>query len=197
MHFYFLFPIVCLFSNMVANEPTPAHETKKEDSTTQIHPLANEDTFVVFYAFANQDLEAPLKKEMIKYLEKIGTVYSSDDGKLSDTQKKDKYKTGGMMINIVATPLVEENTPTDAYQELPVVELLLQVRSGVEILENGSKIPCTIWENEKFIGSISDKKAMNQKAIKAMSLILDSFIKDYQKANPSKQRKKPQFFLYS
>ncbi len=166
----------------------------KELSQPKSSPLSNENVFVVYYVFADQALEPLLKETMIEYLEKIGSVYSSD-AQLSAKQKEEKYKAGGVMMNIIATPIVEENS--SGAKELPVVEFNIAIRGGVEVLSNGSHIPCTIWENGKFISTKADQDEFRKKAVKTLRSMLDSFISDYKRANPAKKTQQPQFFLYS
>lgn len=159
-----------------------------------IPPLLNEDRFVIYYVF-DQSLDSALKETVTKQLQKIGTVYPSSDSKLSEKEKQDKLRTGGMIIEIYATQIVEEST-TSKYQKLPVFEIRMKVIGGGEILKNGSLLPVTVWEKEQFIGVTKQSKEFIQKTVKVMDGILDIFAQEYQKANPKFEEKKPQFFFY-
>jgi len=194
MRLYTLLLIVLIFCRSAIAEINEQSTVLKAN----IPPLFNNDNFVVYYVFADKNLEIPLKEIMIKDFQKIGAVYLGDDNKLTEKQKEDKYKTGGMIINVIATPIIEENSnSTSDYKKLPAIELSLKVSGGVEVLANGSLLPCTIWGKEKFVGTMSDKKTFVEKTVKAMDSILNAFIKDYKEANPTDKGEKPQFFLYS
>ena len=191
----FVFMFLCLnLCNLLANDvaPTEMQPIKKESS-----PLQGEDNFVVYYVFADKDLENPLKEIMVTSLKKIGTVYPGDDSKLSQKEKEDRIKKGGM-LEIVFIPLIED-TPQGSlqYTTLPVVELSFKVLGAVDVLRTGSKQVCTIWEREKFIGTSSEKKEMNEKVTKTFEVMMNEFLQSYQKANSSSDKPKVQFFLYS
>lgn len=191
----FVFIFLCLnFCNLSANDiaPTETQPIKKESSSLQ-----GEDSFVIYYVFADKDLENPLKEIMVTSLKKIGTVYPGDDSKLSQKEKEDRVKKGGM-LEIVFTSLVEEN-PQDPSKAttLPVVELSFKVLGAVDVLKSGSKQVCAIWEKEKFIGTTAEKKEMNEKVIKTFEIMMNEFIQSYQKANSSSDKTKVKFFLYA
>ena len=132
---------------------------------------------------------------MIKHFEKFGTVHLADDSKLTKEQRKEKYKVGGGLLHVIATSIIEEilSPPPSNYKVLPVLELSVQVIGGVESPSNERKFCCPIWENKKFISTNIDKKKLTQKAVTSLGSILDTFMADYQHANPER---KPQFFLY-
>ncbi len=191
----FVFMFLCLnLCNLLANDvaPTETQPIKKESSLLQ-----GEDNFVVYYVFADKDLENTLKEIMVTSLKKIGTVYLGDDSKLSQKEKEDKAKKGGM-LEIVFTSLVEEN-PQDPskHTTLPVVELSFKVLGAVDILKSSSKQVCTIWEREKFIGTSSEKKEMKEKVTKTFEVMMNEFIQSYQKANSLGKKTEVKFFLYS
>lgn len=199
MYFLSIFSVLSFFASLTAADTSASKPKEKavaaKPATTS--PLLNANNFVIFYAFADENLEAPLKEAMIKYLQKLGSVYPGDDSKLTENQKEEKYKKG-MVMNVVVSQVTEENStsPSD-YKKLPVLELSLNVRAGAEPCGKGTPIACTIWEKEKFIGIVPEKKEFVQKTVNAMGSLLDAFISDYQKANSAEKGQKPQFFLYS
>lgn len=147
--------------------------------------------------FAGKDLENPLKEIMVISLKKIGTVYSGDESKLSQKEKEDRVKKGGM-LEIVFTSLIEESSQDPSkYTTLPVKELSLKVLDAVDVLKRSSKQVCAIWEREKSIGTAYEKKEMKEKVIKTFEVMMNDFIQSYQKANSSSDKAKIQFFLYS
>jgi len=175
---------------------TSLQTREPKDPSIETSPLLNEDDFVIFYAFSVEKLAAPLKEAMIKHFEKLGTVYLADDSKLTEKQKKEKYRIGGGMLQVIATPIIEESlSPLGPdHKVLPVVELSLKVTGGVESLSNECKFCCSIWENTKFISANTDNRMLTQNAVRSLENILDAFIADYQLANPGK---KPHFYLYN
>ena len=191
----FVYIFLCLnLYNLSANDVVP---TETQPVSKESMSLQGEDNFVVYYVFADKDLENPLKEIMVTSLKKIGAVYPGDDSKLSQKEKEAKAKKGGM-LEIVFAPLVEEN-PQDPSKSttLPVVELSFKVLGAVDVLKSGSKQVCTIWEREKFIGTTSEKKEIKEKVMKTFKVIMNEFIQSYQKANSSSDKAKVQFFLYS
>lgn len=181
------------FENSSATASTTQSSIQKNEqdipSTLKVSPLSNQDNFIIYYAFADKKLEPLLKKTMISSFQKIGSVYRPGE---------DKYKTDGIIIYVIVTPLIEKFSDLASdYKELPVFELSLKVMARVEVLSNGSQIPGIIWEKVQFIGAASKKKKFAQTAVKTLNSILDAFIIDYHKANPAKNGKSPQFFLYA
>ncbi len=160
-------------------------------------PLIDTDNFLIYYVFADSALEEPLKKEMINHLKEFGIVYPGDDNKLTKEQKEMKYKIGQPILNVIVSSIIEESTEVpSSYKTLPVIELTLQVKSGVQVIENGSQIPGIIWEGRRYISSMDNKRKFIEKARKNLGFLLDAFKTDYQKTNPNKNEKKPQFYLY-
>ena len=198
MRFYLLLCFSLIFSQGNTLETTQSNKPKEAEYASKIKtlPLAKEDRFAIYYN-AEEPLNAALKETMIKHFQKIGAVYHSDDSKLSEKQKEDKYRPGGMIIEISASQIVEENgSSSSKCTKLPVVEVNMKVVGGVEILQNGSQLPGVLWEKEKFIGVASEKKELVKKAVKVLDSMLDSFSNEYQRANPTPESKKPQFFFY-
>ena len=164
---------------------------------SQTFPLTDADHFLIYYAFADSALEEPLKEEMINQLKKFGAVFSGDDTKLTKQQKDKKYQVGLPILDIIVSPIIEEsNEFSDFYKKLPIVEIRIKVKTGVQLIENGSQIPAVVWEGHRYISTMRDKDKFIEKAAKSLNILLDKFKIDYQKANPSKDEKKPQFYLY-
>lgn len=158
----------------------------------KIPALFNENRFTIFYAFEDEALNAALKDTLIEYFQRLGTVHLGDDTKLSKLQKEDKYRPGGMIIEVSASQ-INEGTSND---KLPVFEISLKVIAAAQLLENDSRKTVVIWEKERFVGIIKDKKEFIQKATSTTGSILDQFVKDYQSANPKGDGKKPEFFFF-
>jgi hypothetical protein len=159
--------------------------------------LTNMDNFLIYYVFANDILEKPLREEMINHLKKIGVVFSGDDAKLTEQQRENKYKIGKPILDVVVSPIVEEsNKFSNSYKKLPVIELSLKVKADVQLIENGSRIVGIIWEDHRYISTMYDKKQFIQTAIESFDELLSNFKVEYEKANPPKDSKKPQFYLY-
>ena len=185
----FLFLAIC-FCQITASEKLPIKEQSHNNETVS---LQGEDNFLVYYAF--EELENPLKNAMIAYLKKIGNVHLGDISKLSEKEKKTRIKPGPI-IRIVFSSLIEENTYSSLdHIKLPVMELSFQVATGAQIVKTAKKQECVLWNQEKFIGTNSEK--FKEKSVKIFESMLDKFIKDYQKANPNKENSEAQFYLYS
>ncbi len=185
----FLVFIVC-FCQLKANENLSINPSSKN---AEILSLQGEDHFLVYYAFEEQ--ESSLKDVMIASLKKIGTVYSGDISKLSDKEKEERIKPGPMM-EVVFSSLIEEKTYSSVeHTKLPVMELSFQVLAGAEILKNGRKQGCILWNQNKFLGT--DSKEFKGKVLKTFESMMDQFIKDYQKANSDKKVSEVRFYLYS
>jgi hypothetical protein len=193
--FMFLMSIFAQFG-VSADDTVGKSREAEYRAKLMVPPLLNEDRFVIYYVF-DRSLSSVLKETVTKQLQKIGIVYPSGDSELSEKEKQDKFRTGGMIIQIYATQIAEENiTPTSNYRILPVFEVSVKVIGGGEILKNGSLFPITIWEKEQFIGVTKQKQEFIGKTVKAMDRILELFVQEYQKANPRVDEKKPQFFFY-
>ena len=162
----------------------------------QTSSLTNAENFLIYYVFADKTLEKPLKAEMINHLKKFGVVFSGDDNELTEQQKENKYKAGPVLNVIVSSICEDSDGLSNSYKKLPVIELSLKVKAGIQIIESGSRIPGVIWEDHRYINTINDKEKFVQKAIKSLNDLLDKFQVDYQEANPSKNGKQPQFYLY-
>lgn len=187
----FLFLSLVPFIGFASSDPVILDDPKVI-SKLKIAPLFNEDRFTINYAFEGESLNAALQETLTQHLQKLGTVLSCDDSKLTEAQKQDKYRPGGMIIDISASQIVEE--PSN--ERLPVYEITMKVISGAEVCQNGSLTTVTIWEKEKFVGMIKEKGEFIQKAVKATSSILEDFVQEYQKANSKTEKQKPQFFFY-
>lgn len=198
MLFFPLMFLISIFTQFSVSADDSAGKSREAEYHTKlmIPPLSNEDRFVIYYVF-DQPLSSVLKETVTKQFQKIGAVYPSGDSGLSEKEKQDKCRTGGMIIEIYATQIAEKNiTPTSNYQMLPVFEVSMKVIGGGEILKNGSLLPVTIWEKEQFIGVTKQKQELIGKTVKAMDGILEMFAQEYQMANPKVGEKKPQFFFY-
>jgi hypothetical protein len=158
----------------------------------QVSPFTDQNRFVVMNFFAEDSLKDAFKKTLINHLQQLGTVFVNDDKSLSEKEKENKYRPGGMIIEIVASNVYEEDQKT---KELPVVEIKMKIVSGVEVLENKSQVPGIIWEEEKFIEIGTDRNCYTKKALATMNTILDKFVEDYEKANAKMGEKKPKFYL--
>ncbi len=75
------------------------------------------------------------------------------------------------------------------------MECSLRVSGGSEVLKNGYKQECSLWSRKKFLGTNS--KEFSDKAVKLFQAMLDEFIKDYQKANPTQKISEVRFYFYS
>lgn len=199
MRFYLLLCLSFLSSQANAIEMSQDDKSNKVENISQLKilPLANEDRFAIYYNFADGPLRAALKDAMVKHFQKFGVVCLSDDSTLSEKQRESKYRPGGMVIDIFACQIVEEkNLSSTNLTELPVIEIAMKVVGGVEVLQNGSKFPGTVWEKEKYIGVVPEKNELINKAVSTLNSIMDSFEREYRKANPQVENKKPQFFFY-
>ena len=196
-----LFPFMILISiftpfNVSANDTSDKSKESEYRTKLKIPPLLNEDKFVIYYVF-DRPLNSVLKETVTKQFQKIGTVYPSGDSKLSEKEKQDKFRTGGMIIEIYATQIAEETiTPTSNYQMLPVFKVSMKVIGGGKIIKNGSLLPVTFWEKEQFIGVTKEKQEFIGKAVKVMDDMLELFTQEYQEANPKVDEKKPQLFFF-
>ena len=162
---------------------------KKNTQLTGIH------LFLVRYTFEDEFLAPALKEEMIRSLQKGGKVFLEDDSKLTSQEKTDKYQIGQPIIEISVSSIVEENINNPPkFKKLPVIELSIQVLTGVEVINNQQKTPCSVWEKQMFISSIESKKELKQKTTKRLEAMLDQFVTNYKEANSEKQPA-PQFFL--
>ena len=201
MHFFLLLFTSVIFASSLFAKLTDSTESRNSSIESEFilekpkssTPLLNENSFVVFYVFAEKKLEPFLKEAMIKQLEKLGTIYS-DNSQLTEAQKKEKYKIGGGLLHIIVTPIMEEtgNSISD-YKVLPVLECSVKVIEGVELLSNEIRFSCPVWEKKQFISTDKATKKLKQKAVASLETVIDAFIADYQQANPGK---KPEFFLY-
>ena len=171
-------------------------EAPKIASKTSISAFTNQHRFAIYYVFGNETLNDVLKETMIRQLRKIGTVFLSDeDYKLSEYQKEDKYNPGGILLKINVNQIIDEDVKIKTNnKEFPVIKLKLQVVGGVEVLDNGNRVTGILWEDEKYISSIGEKKTLIKNAIQAMDSLINAFAYEYQKANPGSD--KPQFFLF-
>lgn len=171
-----------LFSSCLSGKELPLD---MQENSSKRSPLYKENKFVLFYAFDDKNLEPKFKEEMIKSFQQIGTVYKPGD---------ESYSTEGIMIYLIASPIIEESSPSD-YRKLPVFKISLQVVEGVEVLKNKSQISCAVWETIRFISA--EKKNFAQRAVYALNNVLQAFISDYKKANREEPPPKAEFFLYS